>query len=194
MQWKNVKSYMYKIVPWSEDLDLTEFYAEAEQRGFANNATQKVMIDCFRKESTWAGWILYQDDKAVGSVVAHSFPEMGKDAYRVLARTCTFGTARQNGGLITPKRLIAEHQNLTDQFLLPTCIEWTPPWSDLYATSNEGAAASQRLVHKHYFPTLEKLGIVERVKEMTYRNTDQTVWKIRADKFLENLERYPRWV
>lgn len=80
---------MYKIVPWTADLDLTEFYAEAEQRGFANNASQRVMIDCFRNERTWAGWILYQDEKAVGSVVAHSFPEMGEDAYRVLARTCT---------------------------------------------------------------------------------------------------------
>ena len=37
---------MYKIVSWSEDLDLTEFYAEAERRGFANNSSQKAMVDC----------------------------------------------------------------------------------------------------------------------------------------------------
>jgi hypothetical protein len=185
---------MYKLVQWSEELDLTDFYAEAEQRGFVNNASQKAMIDCFRNEQSWSAWILYQDNKAVGSVVAHSFPEMGPDAYRVLARTCSFGTARPNGGLITPKRLIAEHQNLTDQFLLPACIEWTPPWGDLYATSNESTVASQRLVHRHYFPTLAKLGIVERVQELNYRNTDQTVWRIHPDKFIANLNRYPRWV
>ena len=183
---------MYKIVPWSEDLDLTEFYAEAEQRGFANNASQKVMIDCFRNEPEWAAWILYQDDKAVGSVAAHSFNVMGPNAYRVLARTCTFGTARQNGGLITPKKLIAEHQNLTDQFLLPACISWAK--GDLYATSNESKVASQRLVHRHYFPTLEKIGIVKRVCEINYRHTEQTVWQIYPDAFLENLERYPRWI
>jgi hypothetical protein len=183
---------MYKIVPWTEDLDLTEFYAEAEQRGFANNASQKAMIDCFRNEPEWAAWILYQNDKAVGSVAAHSFTPMGPTAYRVLARTCTFGTARQNGGLITPRKLIAEHQNLTDQFLLPACINWAK--GELYSTSNESGIASQRLVHRHYFPTLAKLGIVERVCEMNYRNTDQTVWRIYPDKFLANLELYPRWL
>jgi hypothetical protein len=183
---------MYKIIPWSEDLNLTEFYAEAERRGFANNSNQQTMIDCFRNEAEWAAWILYQDDRAIGSVAAHSFAVMGPNAYRVLARTCTFGTARQNSGLITPKRLIAEHQNLTDQFLLPACINWAQ--GDLYATSNESTVASQRLVHKHYFPTLAKLGIVERVCEMNYRNTDQTVWRIYPDKFLANLKRYPRWI
>ena len=183
---------MYTVVNWTENLDLTEFYAEAGRRGFVNNASQKAMIDCFRSEPEWSAWILYQDNKAVGSVAAHSFTLMGPNAYRILARTCTFGTARPHGGLITPKKLIAEHQNLTDQFLLPACIAWTK--GELYATSNESTVASQRLVHRHYFPTLAKLGIVERVCEINYRDTDQTVWRIYPDKFLANLERYPRWL
>ena len=183
---------MYKLLEWNEKLNLSEFYAEAGARGFVNNASQKAMIGCFRNEPEWAAWILYQDDKAVGSVAAHSFNVMGPNAYRVLARTCTFGTARQNGGLVTTKKLIAEHQNLTDQFLLPACINWAK--GELYSTSNESGIASQRLVHRHYFPTLAKLGIVERVCEMNYRNTDQTVWRIYPDKFLANLERYPRWL
>lgn len=182
----------FNLVKWTADLDLSKFYEEAGKKGFINNASQKTMIDCFHNEQEWAAWILYQDNKAVGSVAAHSFTVMGPDAYRVLARTCTFGTARQTSGLITPKRLIAEHQNLTDQFLLPACINWAK--GDLYATSNESTVASQRLVHKHYFPTLAKLGIVERVCEMNYRNTDQTVWRIYPDRFLANLELYPRWV
>jgi hypothetical protein len=183
---------MYKIKRWTEDLDLTDFYAEADQRGFANNASQTVMIDCFRNESEWSAWMLYQDDKAVGSVVAHSFPEMGEDAYRVLARTCTFGEARPNGGLITPKRLIAEHQNLTDQFLLPACLEWTKG-KRVFATSNESTVASQSLVHRHYFPTLEKTGVVDKVKEVEYRGHLQTVWKINTDVFYQQLEKFKRW-
>jgi hypothetical protein len=183
---------MYKVIPWTEDLDLSAFYAEAKQRGFDNNSSQQAMVDCFRNERKWAVWMLYKDDRAIGSVAAHTFPEMGPGAYRVLARTCTFGTARQNGGLITPRKLIAEHQNLTDQFLLPACINWAK--GELYSTSNESGIASQRLVHRHYFPTLAKLGIVERVCEMNYRNTEQTVWRIYPDKFLANLELYPRWV
>jgi hypothetical protein len=183
---------MYTVVKWSESLDLDDFYKEADSRGFVNNASQKAMIDCFDNELEKQVWILYQDTKAVGSVAAHSFTPMGPNAYRVLARTCTFGTARQNSGLITPKKLIAEHQNLTDQFLLPTCIEWAR--GELYATSNKSTAASQRLVHRHYFPTLAKLGIVDRVCELNYRSTDQTVWRIYPDKFLANLEKYPRWI
>jgi hypothetical protein len=184
----------YKTVRWQPDIDLAEFYAEAESRGFANNASQRAMIDCFRNEPEWAAWILYQDGKAVGSVAAHSFTVMGPNAYRVLARTCTFGTARQNSGLITPKRLIAEHQNLTDQFLLPKCLEWVGDRGLAYATSNSSKQASQRLVHKYYFPTLAELDIVERIKDIDYRGLLQTVWKINGDKFLTNLERYPRWV
>jgi hypothetical protein len=185
---------MYTLKEWNKDLDLSDFYLEAEKRGFVNNANQKSMIDCFNNEKSMKAWILYQDDKAVGSVVSHTFDDvMGVGSYRVLARTCTFGTARPNLGLITPQRLIAEHQNLTDQFLLPACISWTGN-DNIYATSNDSKAASQRLVHRYYFPTLEKLGIVERVKEVHYRHTDQTVWKINALKFLENLERYPRWI
>jgi len=183
---------MFKVIPWSEELDLTEFYNSASRRGFDNNASQKVMIDCFCNEPEWAAWILYQNNCPIGSVVAHSFNVMGPNAYRVLARTCTLAEANLNTGLITPKKLIAEHQNLTDQFLLPACINWAK--GDLYATSNESTVASQRLVHRHYFPTLEKLGIVSKVGEMLYRNTQQTVWRIYPDKFLANLERYPRWI
>lgn len=185
---------MYKILEWTPDLDLTEFYREAARRGFENNSSRRAMIDCFLNERKWKAWILYQDNKPVGSVVAHTFDDvMGEGSYRVLARTCTFGTARPTGGLITPQRLIAEHQNLTDQFLLPACITWAGK-HNIYATSNDSKVASQRLVHRHYFPTLEKIGIVERVKEVHYRHTDQTVWKIHGDRFLENLQRYPRWI
>jgi hypothetical protein len=183
---------MYKIVDWTPELDLKDFYAEADRRGFANNSSQKAMVDCFNNEIEKKVWMLYQDDKAIGSVAAHTFDIMGPNAYRVLARTCTFGTARPMQGLITTKRLIAEHQNLTDQFLLPTCIEWAR--GDLYATSNASNVASQRLVHRHYFPTLAELGIVKRIKTVYYRGVDQTVWQIYPDKFLANLERYPRWV
>lgn len=185
---------MYKVVEWSEALDLTNFYREAERRGFVNNSNQKTMIDCFRNEQDWNAWILYDGDCAVGSVAAHSFDDvMGPNSYRILTRVCTFAEARKDRGLITPKRLVAEHQNLTDQFLLPKCIEWVAGRGRMFATSNASKEASQRLVHSYYFPTLAKLGIVEKIKDVHYRHTDQTVWEIHAEKFYKNLEKYPRW-
>lgn len=186
---------MFKLVEWNKDLDLSDFYAEAERRGFVNNSSQKAMIDCFHNEREWNAWILYDNDRAVGCVAAHSFDDvMGANTYRILTRVCTFAEARKGGGLITPKRLVAEHQNLTDQFLLPQCIEWVAGRGRMFATSNASKEASQRLVHSYYFPTLAKLGIVTKIKDVHYRHTDQTVWEIHGDKFFENLERYPRWI
>lgn len=184
---------MYKLIEWTPELDLSEFYKEADRRGFVNNASQKTMVDCFRNEREFNVWILYENDSPIGSVAAHSFDDvMGPNSYRILTRVCTFAEARPFKGLITPKRLVAEHQNLTDQFLLPKCIEWAGK-ENIYATSNASKEASQRLVHSYYFPTLEKIGIVEKVKEIYYRNTEQTVWKIDADAFEKNLAKYPRW-
>jgi hypothetical protein len=184
---------MFKIVEWSPNLNLSEFYKEAERRGFVNNSSQQAMIDCFRNEHEWNAWILYNNDRAVGSVAAHSFDDVMPGGYRILTRVCTFAEERRSTGLITPKRLVAEHQNLTDQFLLPQCIEWVAGRGRMFATSNASKEASQRLVHSYYFPTLEKIGIVSKIKDVHYRHTDQTVWEIHADKFFKNLEKYERW-
>ena len=185
---------MFELVEWNESLDLSDFYAEATRRGFVNNSSQQAMIDCFRNEREWNVWILYNGERAVGSVAAHSFDDVMPGGYRILTRVCTFAEERKGAGLITPKRLVAEHQNLTDQFLLPQCIKWVADRGRMFATSNASKEASQRLVHSYYFPTLAKIGIVSKVKDVHYRHTDQTVWEIHADKFLENLERYPRWI
>jgi hypothetical protein len=184
----------YKIIEWSPELDLTDFYSEAARRGFVNNSSQKAMIDCFRNEREWNAWILYKDHRAIGSVAAHSFDDvMGANSYRIMTRICTFAEARPNQGLLTRKRFAAEHQNLSDQFLLPVCFDWVGNKGDVYATSNESNEASQQLVHRHYFPMLEKIGLVKKIKEVYYRHTYQTVWKIYPDRFNENLNRFPRW-
>ena len=59
---------MYKIVPWSIDLDLSSFYEQAKQKGFVNNASQHMLVDCFKNETEKQTWILYYNDVAVGSV------------------------------------------------------------------------------------------------------------------------------
>lgn len=185
---------MHKVVEWNENLDLSNFYSEATRRGFVNNSSQQAMIDCFRNERDWNAWILYNDNRAVGSVAAHSFDDVVPGGYRILTRVCTFAEERQGKGLITLKRLVAEHQNLTDQFLLPQCIEWVNGRGRMFATSNASKEASQRLVHSYYFPTLAKIGIVTKVKDVHYRGTDQTVWEIHPEAFYENLKKYPRWL
>lgn len=183
---------MYKIVPWSSGLDLTEFYATAEAKGFTNNASQPMLVDSLAKEKAWCVWILYYNDKAIGSVGAHSFPEMGEDAFRIAVRTCVFTDLLPMNTLRTRNQIVT-HQHVTSQFLIPACIGWTPPWANLYITSNESSVGTQRLVHNIFGPAMESSGQMKRIKEIEYRGTQQTVWQLFPDKFLEELGKHPRW-
>ena len=183
---------MYKIIPWSEDLDLTEFYATAEARGFVNNASQRMLVDSIAKEREWCVWILYYNNKAIGSVAAHSFPEMGINCYRIAARTCVFTDMLPTTTLRTRNQIVT-HQHVTSQFLIPACIEWAPTGSRLFITSNESDVGTQRLVHRIFGPAMEATGQMERVAQMLYRGTEQTVWQLFPDRFYEELNKYTKW-
>lgn len=184
---------MYKIVPWSPDLDLTEFYATAAAKGFENNSSQQRMIDCFNNEREHQVWILYYNDVAVGSVAAHSFDKiMGENSYRIATRTCVFTDMLPTDTLRTKNQIIT-HQHVTAQFLIPACIDWCPPDAKLYITSNENDAGTQRLVHRIFGPAMEESGQMKRIKEIEYRGTMQTIWQVFPDKFYAELEKHPRW-
>lgn len=185
---------MYKIIPWSKDLDLSKFYEEAKNRGFENNSSQKAMIDCFRNERDWNVWILYYNEEAVGSVASHSFDDvMGNNSYRVAARTCVFTDKLLLNTLRTRNQIIT-HQHVTAQFLIPACLEWIPKGSRAFITSNENEAGTQRLVHRIFCPVMEMSGQMKRIKDIFYRGTNQTVWEIFPDKFFKEMKKYKRWI
>lgn len=187
---------MFDVKKWTPELDLSEFYATAESKGFTNNASQKMLVDSLAKETEWCVWILYYDNKAIGSVGAHSFPEMGKNAYRIAVRTCVFTDQLPGtyGNALRTISVITKHQNPTAQFLIPACINWAPLESNLYITSNESSVGTQRRVHRTFGPALEKLGQMKRITEIEYRGTRQTIWQLFPDKFLKGLYEHPRWV
>jgi hypothetical protein len=183
---------MYKIIPWSEQLDLSEFYSIAKAKGFENNASQKMLIDSVAKEKEWCVWILYYNDRAVGSVAAHSFDEMGPNSYRVAARTCVFTDLLPLNSLRTINQIIT-HQHATSQFLIPACIEWVGQDKNLYITTNENDVGTQKLVHRIFAPAMVKSGQMEKIKDMNYRGSMQTIWKLNPIKFYEELNKYSRW-
>lgn len=184
---------MYRIVPWDPTLDLTYFYKIAGQKGFVNNSSQRMLVDSFNIEREKQVWILYYNDVAIGSVAAHSFDTvMEQNSYRIAVRTCVFTDHLPNQSLRT-KSVITDHQNVTAQFLIPTCIKWTGTDKNLYITSNESTVGSQRRVHRTFFPLLEKKGIVKKIKDIEYRGALQTVWQLFPVKFLEDLELYTKW-
>lgn len=185
---------MFNLIQWNENLDLDELYAEAARRGFLNNASQKAMVDCLRNEREWSGWVLYQDTKAMGYVAAHSFDNvMGPNSYRICVRTCILPHNRTYKAVISARRAIAEHQNLTSQYFIPKCIEWAGKDKNLYITSNENSAGSQKLVHTIFFPTLAKTGVMKRIDDIFYRGSNQTVWQLNTEQFLKELAVAPKW-
>jgi len=179
---------VYKIIPWSESLDLTEFYKQANQRGFVNNNSQHTMVDCFRNEREWCVWILYYNDQAVGSVAAHSIDE----GYRICARTCVLTDLLPTTTLRTRNQII-EHQHVTAQFLMPVCIDWVGNSGNMYITSHPSEVGTQRLVHRIWGPALESTGALTRAFEKEYRGCNQTFWKLNTSVFLEQLNKVPRW-
>jgi len=183
---------MYSLVKWNPKLDLTEFYAEAERRGFVNNSSQKMLVDSLTKEREWCVWILYYNNKAVGSVGAHSLPELGPNAYRICTRTCVFTDLLPYHQLRALTYTIKQHQNITAQFFIPACIEWAKD-SDLYISSHPSDVGTQRLVHKIYCPALVETGALERTCELEYRGHLQTFWKLNVDVFYQQLNQLPRW-
>lgn len=187
---------MFKIIPWSADLDLSTFYAEATARGFANNATQKMLVESFKNEREKQVWILYHNNEPVGSVAAHSFDDvMGPNTYRIAVRTCVFTDKISGtyGNALRTKSVITENQNPTAQFLIPACIDWAPKGSRLFITSNESPVGTQRRVHNIFGPLMERQGMMKRIKEVEYRGHIQTVWELFPDKFYEVLNKHPRW-
>ena len=187
---------MFKLIEWNSNLDLTEFYNEAERRGFYNNSSREKLVDCFNNEGEKQIWILYYNDAPIGSVAAHSFEDvMGPNSYRIAARTCVFTDKIKGayGTSLRTKNVIIHNQNPTAQFLIPVCIEWAPKNSKLYITSNESTTGTQRKVHNIFGPLMEKQGMMKQIKKIFYRGHEQIVWELFPDKFYEVLNKYPRW-
>jgi len=183
-----------KLVKYSSDLDLSEFYAEAGRRGFENNSSQKVMIDPFKKEREWNAWFVYHGNTVCGGVVCHTLDIMGPKAYRICARNCFFSEYNPNKGLYTKRSMINQHQNSAPQLYIPASVEWAGWDKEYYITSNNSPVASQRLVHKLWCPEMARMGMMTKVHELEYRGHIQSFWRVYVDKIIEDLNNCPKWL
>jgi hypothetical protein len=189
----------YKIVEYSDDLDLTEFYNTAKLKGHNNNSSREKLIGCLSNEREYQVWILYFKDRPIGSFASHTFDEMGENSYRIAARTCVIDyrvTSAREGSLAGKQeafKCITTNQHITGQFFIPTCIKWAGAHNNLYLTSNDSGSKSQKRVHNIYFPMMEKSGQVERICNMMCRGDMQTIWKLNVKKFYEVLNSNHRW-
>ena len=180
---------MYEVKEFSDDLDLTEFYQTAKLRGFENNSSKEVLYDTFAHLDRYNVWLLYYNNKAIGSVAAHSLEELGilGDAYRIAARTCFFtGMDNRNHNLRTLNQ-IKTHNSVTPQFLIPPCIEWAGRDKKLFISSTESSVGTQRWVHNIYCPALNKTGALHDPIELDYRGSFHWFWQLNVDVFYEQL-------
>jgi hypothetical protein len=185
---------MYEIKKYNEDLDLTFFYKKCAEKGFTNNSSKEKLIDSFKNDKEYQLWILYYNNKPVGSTAIHSFDDiMGKNSYRICVRTCILTDELNILNVRSVKTGINKHQNISSQIYIPLCIKYTPTNSKLYITSSNKEKASMKLVHKIFLPELSKMSIVKKIKNIIYKGTEQTVWQLFPDLYLKSLEKYPKW-
>jgi len=182
---------MFYIQEYNKNLDLTDYYNLASERGFYNNDSQEKLIDTWQHMYRWQLWFVYFGNQIVGSVVAHSLEELGilGDAYRIAARTCSFDDlTKSRSGLRTANAVINRHQTITGQILLPLCVEWAGRDKNLYISSNENDVGTQKIVHRRYCPGLQKIGVVDAPIDLEYRGAIQSFWKFNVNTYYNQLK------
>jgi hypothetical protein len=184
---------MFRIHEYSDSLNLDKFYRTATERKFYNNNSKERLIDTFKHLDFWKVWIVYYNEIAVGSVAAHSLEELGilGDAYRIGARLCSFDNLiGERKTLRTANTVLAKHQSLTSQLLVPICIDYLGKDKDLYLSTNENEIGTQRLVHRIACPIWRKIGVLSDPIELEYRSTIQSFWRVNTEEFYHQMETY----
>jgi hypothetical protein len=186
---------MFELKLYNNDIDLSDFYKEAEKKKFYNNSSQEMLIDYISKYEDAKLWLLLYDKKVVGTVVAHRLRELGilgKDAYRIGARTCVLTHLIGKQRVKSLKGKTDIHYSHASQFLLPACIEGVGKDKPLYLSTHTGNIGSQNKVHNFWAKHFHIAGVLENPIELEYRGSFQTFWKVNVDKFYETL-RLSRW-
>jgi hypothetical protein len=184
----------FKLIPYSDNLDLSEFYSIAKNKGFVNNSTKKMLVDSLSNEEKFQVWMLMWDGRVIGSSAAHTFPEMGADSFRIACRICTFTDCLpKEYQMVRTRDTIRYHQTTTQQFFQPAGINWAGIGKNYYVTTNKNTDGTQRLVHSIVAPTLESVGVYTRITDMMYRGTIQTVWRVNADVYFDQLKKVKSW-
>lgn len=184
---------MYQIKEYRPGMDLSIFYQMCLERGFLNNSTAENLIYTFDQQKFFKLWILFYNGLPVGSTAAHDFDDlMGENSYRICARTCVLSDMLPIKHVRT-RSGITNHQNICSQIFIPVIINALPNNSRCYITSSDKNEASMRQVNDIWARLLEKQGVLEKVKNIFYRGSDQTVWLLNNKEFFLRLHQEPIW-
>jgi hypothetical protein len=182
---------MFELELYNGTQDLTNFYTEAERRGFYNNSSHAMLIDYISKYENASLILLLFNKKIIGTVVVHSLSELGilgKDSYRIAARTCVLTHLIEGNRRHTSLRRIKDvpHDHPTSQFLIPACIKLLGN-KPMYISTHNGGVGKQNAVHKIFTKVWKEKGLLESPIELEYRGSFQFFWKVNTVAVLETL-------
>ena len=184
---------MYRFEIYNGTQDLTQWYKDAEEKGYYNNSNKEMLVDWVEKHEDATLFLLYYNEHIVGNSVVHSLKELGilgKNAYRIGARTCLIRDRIDGGRVYAPANGPVNHH--TVQMLLPVCIEHVGRDKPVYISTHEGGVGSQDRVHKVWTYFTNKLGITGDSIDLEYKGAFQTFRRIDVDRMYDLLKE-ARW-
>ena len=181
---------MYKLEKYTNQ-DLTQFYKDAEVKGFYNNSSKEMLLDYIEKYNDTQMFLLYWNDRVVGTSVCHSLKELGilgKNAYRISARTCIINN--YIGGTRAHSVHNYRHSPMnhwTSQMLTPVCMYAVGLDKPQYISTNTNEVGSQSKVHRIWSKIMHDQGYLKDPIELEYKGSFQTFWRVDVEFYLKKL-------
>lgn len=188
----------FNVVPYSPELDLTEFYQNAQAQGYVKHTTPEVFN--YDRELRAQAWVVYQDGHPIASFAAHTMfprPEFkGTIAYMVWNSMCVLRYTPI--GTFGPRAFWDGYQNFNAQVVAPTCINWV--------YEQEGTTDVDMFTsHSHkrkppYDKTINimsrhwgRMGIVSHWKDSEINGETVEWWRVDHKLFMEGFNNNPKW-
>jgi len=158
-----------QVKPLSPDIDLTDFFQEANQLNYNdNNSYNRLHSQVF---------VLLKNGLVKGMCIAHKF----EDGYRILSRMCIVPSFYEESFIPTLTYVKKYHPVIN---LMTTCVKYCKD-NPMYITTSDSNKGGQRLVHKIWAPMMENMKILKYVKPIVYRKSNQHLWKVNKTEFIK---------
>lgn len=189
---------MFKIIPYSKDLDLTKFYQQAKEQGYYRHTDPSVFN--YDRELRSQAWIVYQEDNPIASFAAHTLiPRQefrGTIAYMIWNSMCVL--KYQPIKTFGPSEFYDQHQNFHSQIVSPTCIKWVYDQEgttdvDMFSSHTKNRKPPYNKIANKMRKYWVKEGLVEVWKETEVNDTPVEWIRVNHKAIMEKYESVPKW-
>ena len=160
--------------------DLEVFCQKAWKLGYTNNSSLKAMRYDWCKENG-EYYCAMQDDRIIAVAGCHTLPEVGDDAWRILFRGCELPGTSPYKGLNK-----GDWNSVTQRDFIPKFIDYIPS-TNLYISTNTDNEHAGKAVRNHRLMNIlakQKDAYIDNMGDMVLYDTQQTIWKLNIDQYL----------